>query len=189
MSDIICVTNRKLCSEDFLVRLEKIAAAAPKAVILREHDLSAGDYTDLAIKAAEICGKYGVPLIPHRHFIPGIDYVQLKMEALEECADMIGFRYTGVSVHSPEEAVRAEEKGASFLIAGHIFPTDCKKDLPPRGLEYLKDVCRAVSIPVFGIGGIAPENYQDVRETGASGACVMSALMTCYDPAEYLARF
>ncbi len=187
MSDIICVTNRKLCCEDFLQRLEKIAKAEPKAVILREHDLSDKDYTELALKAAEICGKYGVPLIPHSHYIPGIDYVQLKIAELEENSGMNDFRYTGVSVHSPQEAVKAEELGADFLIAGHIFETDCKKGLPPRGLDYLRSVCSAVDVPVYGIGGISPENIALVRSAGAAGACIMSSLMTCKDPEELLA--
>lgn len=171
------------------MRLERIAKASPRAVILREHDLSPERYSSLTNKAAEICGRHGVPLIPHSHYIPGIDYIQLKMSALEEGSGMNGFRYTGVSVHSPEEAKTAEELGADFLIAGHIFPTDCKKDLPPRGIEYLRSVCSAVTVPVYGIGGISPENISLVRSAGAAGACIMSSLMTCDDPAELLAAF
>ena len=48
MSDILCVTNRALCAEDFLLRVEKIAAARPGGIILREKDLSEGEYKALA---------------------------------------------------------------------------------------------------------------------------------------------
>ena len=60
MSDIICVTNRSLCREDFLLRMERIAAAGPAAVILREKDLSPDEYGRLAEKVMNICGRYGV---------------------------------------------------------------------------------------------------------------------------------
>ena len=47
----------------------------------------------------------------------------------------------GVSIHSAEEAKEAVSLGASYLTAGHIFTTDCKKGVPARGLEFLKEVC------------------------------------------------
>ena len=51
MSDILCVTSRSLCREDFLTRLERIAAAGPAGVILREKDLPPEDYRALAERA------------------------------------------------------------------------------------------------------------------------------------------
>lgn len=82
-----------------------------------------------------------------------------------------------MSVHSVEQAVRAQQLGADFLIAGHIFPTDCKPGLPPRGLEFLGQVCRAVTIPVYAIGGITPENAPLAVKAGAAGVCIMSGAM------------
>ena len=84
---------------------------------------------------------------------------------------------TWVSVHTVEEARNAEKLGADGLIAGHIFVTDCKKGLAPRGLEFLKEVCAAVSIPVFAIGGIDDSNSDAVRLAGAQGECRMSWYM------------
>ena len=43
--------------------------------------------------------------------------------------------------------MEAERLGATYVTAGHIFTTDCKKGLPPRGLDFLKNVCDAVTIP------------------------------------------
>ena len=92
----------------------------------------------------------------------------------------------GASVHSPEEAVLAEKLGASWLIAGHIFATACKPDLPPRGLDFLRNVCSSVSIPVYAIGGITPERLPAITQAGAAGCCVMSQMMQCPDvPAEF----
>ena len=57
------------------------------------------------------------------------------------------FKVIGTSVHSVEDAIKAEQLGATYMTAGHIFATDCKKGLPPRGLDFLKNVCDAVGIP------------------------------------------
>ena len=80
---------------------------------------------------------------------------------------------------SVEEAVEAVSLGASYVTAGHIFATDCKKGLPPRGLSFLKEVCETVSIPVYAIGGITFDKTQwnALKEQGASGACIMSGMM------------
>ncbi len=67
---------------------------------------------------------------------------------------------TGCSIHSVEEAVEARNMGASYITAGHVYVTDCKKGLAPRGLDFLKNVCDSVDIPVYAIGGI---NIDDGR--------------------------
>ena len=88
----------------------------------------------------------------------------------------------GVSVHSVTEAKFAEEKGAAFLIAGHIFQTNCKPGLAPRGLAFLRQICMSVQIPVWAIGGITPKNATNIWEQGASGVCIMSSLMEAEYP-------
>ena len=75
------------------------------------------------------------------------------------------------------EAVTAAEKGADFLIAGHIFATDCKKGVSPRGLGFLTDVISNVEIPVYAIGGINDANMQSALDCGAAGVCIMSGYM------------
>ena len=61
--------------------------------------------------------------------------------------------------------------------------------MPPRGLSFLRNVCQATSLPVFGIGGITAARYPAVRKTGAAGACVMSGLMTCQNMEETMRPF
>ena len=92
------------------------------------------------------------------------------------------FDQIGASVHSIEEAIEAATFGATYLIAGHIFSTHSKKGVPPRGLNFLKQVCDAVPIPVFAIGGITRNDVNDVKATGAKGVCIMSEAMTCETP-------
>ena len=82
--------------------------------------------------------------------------------------------------------MEAQTLGCTYITAGHVFATDCKKGLPGRGVEFLERVCAAVEIPVCGIGGIDSDNIALVRNAGAKGACLMSSLMKTADVAGLL---
>ncbi len=195
MSDIVCVTARKLCSGDLLSQLHKIAEAAPRFIILREKDLSEDEYRQLAASAIEICGKYGTELMLHYFWRTAIELghknIHLPLSVLAELSDddRAHFEHIGASCHSVDDALSAQKLGADYITAGHVFATDCKKGLQPRGLGFLKDVCESVSIPVYAIGGISPENIDMVRKCRAGGACVMSGFMECADPLEFIRKF
>ncbi|MGN0572472.1 MAG: thiamine phosphate synthase, partial [Acutalibacteraceae bacterium] len=96
------------------------------------------------------------------------------------------FSTLGASCHSVDDAIEAEKLGCTYITAGHVFNTDCKKGLPGRGTAFLKSVCDSVSIPVYAIGGICPENIAEIRSAGTAGACVMSGAMVCADVRKYL---
>ena len=98
----------------------------------------------------------------------------------------IHFKVLGASCHSVEDAMEAQALGCTYITAGHVFETECKKGLPGRGLEFLRNVCTAVNIPVYGIGGITSDNIALVRKTGARGACLMSSLMVSNNVAELI---
>ena len=87
------------------------------------------------------------------------------------------YKRIGVSIHSLEEAKDVENLGATYVVAGHIFETDCKKGLEPRGLNFIKELSSILTIPIFAIGGINEENSNLVLNSGAFGVCMMSSLM------------
>jgi thiamine-phosphate pyrophosphorylase len=88
----------------------------------------------------------------------------------------------GCSVHSVEEARQAEQLGASYVTYGHIFATNSKPGLPPRGVDALRQVVEAVNIPVLAIGGITKDNIDEVLATGVAGIAVIGAVMADQDP-------
>ncbi len=195
MSDILCITNRGICKSNFLSQLERICAAGPKALVLREKDLSPEAYKDLAKTVLALCKSYEVPCILHS-FVDvaaslGATAIHVPLSVLRTMSqeDKARFSVLGASCHSVEDGLEAQSLGCTYITAGHIFETDCKKGLPGRGLDFLKTLCSAISIPVYAIGGIAPDRMAAVKQTGAAGACVMSGLMQCEDPAAYLSQF
>ena len=79
-----------------------------------------------------------------------------------------------------EEAKTAEDwkiRKNLFLIADHIFETDCKKGLKPRGTEFLKEICNNIKLPIFAIGGINKETIKQLKNIKIEGVCLMSELM------------
>ena len=182
--NIVAVTNRALCERPFMEQIERVCQVHPRALILREKDLSESEYEALALKVLEICERYQVPCILHS-FVEAArrlnhPYIHLPLPALKEYSGKFqDFKIIGSSVHSPQEAKEAQEAGAVYLTAGHVYTTDCKKGLPPRGLDFLKEVCTKVEIPVYAIGGIhaGTGQIQEVMDCGASGGCIMSEMM------------
>ena len=84
----------------------------------------------------------------------------------------------GVSVGTVDEAVEAEREGADYLALSPTFSTASKEDAGPGyGLERLREIRRAVSIPLIAIGGINRQNVRDVIEAGADGIAVISAVV------------
>ncbi len=189
---IIAVTNRHLSPGDYFRRLEKIAASDADAIIVREKDLTEAEYEVFARRAMEICEEAGKECILHTFYEAaarlGCSGIHLPLHAFRESADAADeacfrsrlrpqFSRIGVSVHSPQEAMEAERLGADYVTAGHIFVTDCKKGLAPKGIKFLEETVKSVTIPVYAIGGIHRENIPDVKAVGAAGACIMSQMM------------
>ena len=182
---IIAVSNRKLCNRPFLEQIERVCKIHPEAVILREKDLTEEEYGTLAKEVMNICSRYQVSCILHNFWKTALELgctsVHLPLPILQKITDEEKKKFTkiGISIHSVEEAKEAEQLGASYLTAGHIYETGCKPDLPPRGLNFLKEVCQVVDIPVYAIGGIRLEKQQiaEIQKAGARGACIMSELM------------
>lgn len=181
-NQVLAVTNRNLCAGDFLHQIEQIAAAHPAGLILREKDLPVSEYQALAARVLDICAAAGTPCILHSfadvaHALHSsrLHVPLAQLQAHPEWTQQ--FDVIGVSIHSAPEAVCAQQLGASYVTAGHVFPTDCKKGVPARGLTFLREVCQAVDLPVYAIGGITPQNMPDCLTAGAAGVAVMSGVM------------
>jgi thiamine-phosphate pyrophosphorylase len=190
LNDVIAVTNRKLSQRPFLEQIKRVCQLRPEAIILREKDLSETEYAKLAEEVYNITTSYDVRLIIHTYINVarelGINTVHMSLhnmrEYRKEFIDNVNKTNnikTGCSIHSVEEAVEARNMGASYITAGHVYATDCKKGLAPRGLDFLKNVCDSVDIPVYAIGGIDIDDgrRKEVKKYGAAGSCIMSGMM------------
>lgn len=178
---LISVTNRHLCKNNFLNQIEQICISNPYALILREKDLSIDEYIELASKVMNLCSKYSVEFYIN-HFIEAainlnVKNIQVSFKQLIDNPNISISFNVFVSVHTLEEAIIADSMKVKGIIAGHIFKTDCKKDLEPKGVEFIHLISKRISTPLFAIGGINIQNAHEIISYGASGFCVMSELM------------
>lgn len=183
----IVITNRALVKGDFLEQLERVLRLRPHGLILREKDLSDAAYTALAKEVLALCRKEEVLCFLHSRIpsakelncrnlhlsVPALDAMMPEeRRQLREEFDRIS-----VSCHSMEDMRFAVECGASQIVLGTIFETDCKKGLKGSGTGFVREICRACPVPVYAIGGITPERLPEVMEAGAAGGCMMSGFM------------
>ena len=95
----------------------------------------------------------------------------------------LGTRAIGLSCGTPAEARAVVRAHVDYIGVGPIFATSSKGDAGgPIGVNGVRVVVEATSLPVAAIGGIALETLPRVRETGASMAAVISALAQAADP-------
>ena len=99
-------------------------------------------------------------------------------------------RLLGVSTHSLAQAEAARQAGADYIGFGPMFATGTKDTgYEPRGLNALRAIRRAVSLPILAIGGITLENATLVIEAGAAAPAVISAVVAAADISAAAAAF
>jgi len=106
-------------------------------------------------------------------------YHSLNAKVVRECFPNLRI---GCSVHSLEEATKADGEGADYCLYGHVFETECKDGILPRGLNELERIVQHVRVPVIAIGGIKPDNVEQVLQTKAAGIAVMSGVFLAANP-------
>ncbi|MGL5314041.1 MAG: thiamine phosphate synthase [Peptostreptococcaceae bacterium] len=173
------ITNRTLVDEDkYYETIKEASYLGVNNIILREKDLNDKEYCDLYYKVCSIV-KPGTNVIIHSK-INVLNKVKSDTIHLTY-KDFMNFENInklniGVSIHSVEEGIEANKKGASYLLASHIFETKCKEGLKPKGLDLLESLSKNIKCKIVALGGINEENYKETLEAGADDFAVMSLL-------------
>ena len=120
MLKLIAITNRGLAKQNYWDQVTKIASAGVDGLILREKDLDSEDYLTYAKKAQKICNGHGTFCILNHFGRVGIKLhiprFQCSLEYLEGHTSLQYFMTSlGCSVHTVEEAQKAEQLGATNL--------------------------------------------------------------------------
>lgn len=191
MLNLIAITNRGLAKQNYWDQVTKIASTDVDGLILREKDLDPEDYLTYAKKAQKICNSHGTFCILNHFGRVGIKLhiprFQCSLEYLETHTSLQFFMTSlGCSVHTVEEAKKAEQLGATYIIASHVFPTPCKAKSSPIGTNTLREICNTVKVPVYALGGVTPQTIPQLKGIPIAGICAMTGLMTAPDVEEYV---
>ncbi|MCR5716074.1 MAG: thiamine phosphate synthase [Lachnospiraceae bacterium] len=186
---LYAVTDRSFCKKESLYeQVEKAIRGGVTCVQLREKNLPQEDFLEEAKRIGALCRRFGVPLIINdnvevaiRAGADGVHVGQDDMSAEEVRARVGEDMIIGVSAHSVEEAKKAHRNGADYLGVGAMFATSTKSDTHVLPKETLREICRAVPIPVVAIGGIGASNLMELTGCGADGVALVSAIFGAED--------
>jgi len=183
LPSLMLVTSRHQMKPSFERSLESALLGGAALVQLRERELKPVVFSYLAQLAARLCHIYDATLLINGQVNIArliADGAHLPEAVLQEVA-LPDIACKGVSVHSVDNARRAAEIGADYVIFGSVFATASHPGEEPAGLDVLHEVAQAVEIPVFAIGGISAMNAKSCLEAGAHGVAVMSAVWQAPD--------
>jgi thiamine-phosphate pyrophosphorylase len=189
--DLYVVTDRQLTAgRPLRLLVEAALRGGARAFQLREKDLSPRELYPLAIELRQLTQRYGARLLINDRVDVALavdaDGVHLTTTSLPAsiARQLLGpGRLIGVSTHTLTEAQAAAEAGADFLVFGPIFYTPSKAPYgEPVGLDALRTVRAAVTLPILAIGGVKKANLDQVLAAGADGIAVISAIISADDP-------
>lgn len=150
---------------------------------LREKALDQEHFLAEARELKTLCRRFGVPFLINDNVeiaaavdADGVHVGQSDMEAGDVRARLGADKIIGVSAQTVEQALLAQQRGADYLGVGAVFPTGTKQDATDVPYETLRDICRAVDIPVIAIGGINRGNVRQLAGSGICGVAVVSAI-------------
>jgi thiamine-phosphate pyrophosphorylase len=185
------VTDRRETADRDLVDVVEAAVAGGVGLVqVRERDLTDAEAEALLrLILGRLRGTGARVLVNGRPTLARALGVGLHLPAADPPA-LPGQTLAGRSVHDEGEAWRARAEGAAYVVAGPIFPTGSKPGHPGAGLGLLARVGGVIApTPIFAIGGLTPERVGAVREAGAHGVAVRSAILGAPDPARAARAF
>ncbi len=167
----------------------QVIRGGAKVIQLRDKTLSQKELLPIAHQVKNLCTEPGVLFIMN-------DYIDL---ALETEADGVHLgqgdlpvsvarkllpidKIVGCSTTTVEMALAAQSEGADYIAVGSMYPTSSKETAKVVGLERLRQVRQAVSVPLVAIGGITKDNAAEVIAAGANAVAVISAVLAADSP-------
>jgi thiamine-phosphate pyrophosphorylase len=185
------VTDRGLARGRSTFEIVSAAVNGGATVVqLREKACSTLEFIQQALSIKALLKTRNIPLIINDRVdvaqavaADGVHLGQTDMP-LETARGILGDRMIiGISAESPADAIAAEKGGADYLGVSPIYGTPTKTDTAPAlGLEGLREIRKAVRLPLVGIGGLKRDNVAEVIRSGADGVAVVSAIVAADDP-------
>jgi len=186
---LYAVTDRTWVGSQTLEKqVEETLRAGTTFLQLREKDLSEEVFLEEAKRIKKLTDFHHIPFVINDNVqialksdADGVHVGQRDMQVIKAREILGPDKIIGVSVQTVEQALLAQEKGADYLGVGAVFNTSTKLDASEVSYETLKEICKAVRIPVVAIGGIQAENIYRLKDSGIEGIAVVSAIFASDD--------
>ena len=175
--------------EEFLRRVERALMGGVTLMQLREKNKTTREYISLAKKVHALAQEYAVPLIIDDRVDVALavdaEGVHLGAEdmTIADARRILGEeKIIGATAKTVPWALDVYSQGADYLGVGAIYPTTTKVKTVLTSTDTLRDICRAVPIPVNAIGGLNKGNLNVLAGIPIAGICAVSAIMKADDP-------
>lgn len=176
--------------------MEETILGGADVIQLRDKTACAGDLLEKAKALRELTRRHNVPLIINDHVdlalavdADGVHLGQGDLPLAEARKRLGPDKIIGISTHAIDEARAAEAGGADYIGVGPVFSTATKPGARPVTTAYVRQVAAEIRIPFVAIGGIRPDNADQVLEAGARRICAVSAIVGATDVRETCRRF
>lgn len=179
------VTDSDILRErNFYNSIEEALKGGVTMLQLREKNASGKEFLEKAIKLRELTKKYNVKFIINDRVdiamlcdADGVHIGQSDIPA-NKVRELIGEdKIVGVSARTVEEALIAKENSADYLGVGAMFTTTTKLDAKSVSIEKLKEIKKAVDLPIVAIGGLSLNNIDKLKVCNVDGYAVVSAIL------------
>ena len=179
------VTDSDILRErNFYNSIEEALKGGVTMLQLREKNASGKEFLEKAIKLRELTKKYNVKFIINERVdiamhcdADGVHIGQSDIPA-NKVRELIGEdKIVGVSARTVEEALIAKENSADYLGVGAMFTTTTKLDAKSVSIEKLKEIKKAVDLPIVAIGGLSLNNIDKLKVCNVDGYAVVSAIL------------
>lgn len=169
-------------------QIEQALCGGATLIQLREKEIDEYKFEKEIKEIKKLCNRFSVPLIIN-------DYVELALRSgadgvhvgksdmpVDQIRKLAGKDFIiGATTKTIEQAKAAEENGADYLGVGAVFPTNTKENVIRITIPQLKEIVLSTNLPSVAIGGIKLSNMHLLKDCGADGIAVVTAVFAADD--------
>ncbi len=184
----VIVDMQALKGRSYIEAASRAIRGGATVVQLRDKLLSKRELLPIARQLRNLCAEHNVLFLVNDYLdlalatdADGLHLGQddLPVKAARKLLAMD--KILGCSTRTVDQAITAESDGVDYIAVGSMYPTASKETAVVVGLERLRQIRQAVSLPLVAIGGITRDNTAEVIAAGADSVAVISAVLQAED--------
>ncbi|MFC5577206.1 Nudix family hydrolase [Lysobacter niabensis] len=167
--------------ETWLGALEQSLATGIRRVQLRAHSCEPARWRALAGQAVARCKAAGAQVLVNgdlelaRALGAGLHLRASQLAQFAERPRSVD-GLVAASCHTTEELQAAQSIACDFAVVGAIKPTATHPGATPLGWAGFSGLREVVSLPIYAIGGLVPDDVAEARRHGAQGIAAIRGL-------------
>lgn len=190
-SQLVLITDsQRLPTDRFFETVDAALAGGVDCILVREKHLNSARLLSFSSALRELTDLHDAKLIIHTQAdvaravrADGVHLSAMDMNqipAMKSWMDDPAVTFS-TSCHNELELEFAKRFDADFVFLSPVFKTRSHPDEEPLGITRFREMCAAAELPVIALGGINPENREQLSGCPC-GVAVISAILDADDP-------